>query len=106
MGNIINDENVINGGKDEFIDRVKNAVNIDELKNFLRYKYNIDISDVDFKNGDVVSHNNSLAFKLDYDVITTFSILVDANGNSIESPENNIEEGGQQAGDVVREWDK
>ena len=32
MGNIINDENVIGDGKNEFIDRVKNAVNIDELK--------------------------------------------------------------------------
>ena len=46
------------------------------------------IDKIDFKHGDLVTHNNQVAFKLDFKISYNLSVLIDRKGNRIiVSPE-------------------
>ena len=104
MSNLIKDREAAAGAKKEYVNKIKDNINVEELKKVFADKYNLDINDIEFKHGDIVSQNGKVTFKLDYEAMTTLSLRIDDEGNIVESPEEKIEEAGQQAQQAAQVW--
>ena len=78
----ITDENLIKNGEKELIDRIYDVVDWDSIKNIFKEKYRIKIQDDrKCRQGDIVVHNNGIAYNLEFDVKATISVLFDRSGN-------------------------
>jgi len=78
----ITDPAVIKGGESELIDAITADMDWGAIgKVFLeKHKLGID-DDVEYKKGDIVVHENQIAYRLDFDVKVNLSILLDREGN-------------------------
>ena len=78
----ITDENLIRNGEKELIDRIYSVVDWNSIKSIFKDKYCIRIQDDrNNRQGDIVVHNNSVAYNLEFDVKATISVLFDRSGN-------------------------
>ena len=81
----ITDENFIKNGEKELINRIYNVVDWNSIKAIFKEKYCINIQDDrEYRQGDIVVHNNSVAYDLKFDVRATISVLFDRSGNFLE----------------------
>ena len=96
----------IKNAKSELIDKVKSALSLKEIKKILEDQHNLEISDdLEVNNGDMIIHDNNIAYKMEFEVLISFSVLLDGDGNYIpleESPEGSIDKMGSQAEDIIR----
>ena len=66
------------------INQVKSDIRMDQVKARCKQQPDVEkIAQVDFVQGDIISHNDQIAFKLDYKISYKLSILLDRNGNLI-----------------------
>ena len=80
----ITDEAVIKDGEKELIDSIIGDLDWTAIEDIFKEKHQLDIQDdVEYKQGDIVVHDNDVAYKLDFDVKVTLSILFDRSGNSV-----------------------
>ena len=67
-----------------FINQVKSDINVDQVKARCKQQPDIEkIAKVEFVRGDIVTHNDRVAFKLDYKISYKLSLLLDRKGNLI-----------------------
>jgi hypothetical protein len=99
---------VVEDAKRELIEKLKSNIDQDQVKAICSEQYGIEmIEGIDLNHGDIVSHNDQVAYRLNFDIRFSISVLIDNEGNyistSIESndqpstPEDRIEEAGNQA---------
>jgi hypothetical protein len=99
---------VVEAAKRELIEKLKSNIDLDQVKAICRQQYGIEkIEGIDIKNGDIVSHNNQVAYRLDFDVHFSMPMLIDGEGNctstltesgdELPTSEDHIEEAGRQA---------
>ena len=80
----ITDAAVIKDGEKELIDSLIGDLDWAAVEDIFKEKHRLDIhDDVEYKQGDIIVHNNDVAYKLDFDVKVTLSILFDRSGNSV-----------------------
>ena len=80
----ITDEAVIKDGEKELIDSIIGDLDWTAIEDIFKEKHQLDIQDdVEYRQGDIVVHDNDVAYKLDFDVKVTLSILFDRSGNSV-----------------------
>ena len=78
----ITDENHIKSGEKELVDRIYGAIDWRSIKSIFKEKYCISLhDDGEYRQGDIVVHNNNVAYDLKFDVKATVSILFDRSGN-------------------------
>ena len=66
------------------IKKVKSSINIEQVRARCKQQPDIDkIAKVDFEHGDIVTHNDQVAFKLDYKISYKLCLLLDRKGNLI-----------------------
>jgi len=66
----------------DMVEKVKSNIQLDLVKAICKHKHGIEnIDKIDFENGDLVTHNDRVAFKLDFKISHKFSLLIDRKGN-------------------------
>jgi len=88
-GGLSMDLNAVNPGMIEeaiigLMEKLKSNVQLDQIKAICKHQHAIETIDkFDFKNGDIVTHDGEVAFKLDFNISYNLSILVDRMGKLI-----------------------
>ncbi len=102
----ITDTENIKNGEGDFIDGLVGELDWSIIEKLLREKYNLELhDDVEYKNGDIVIHDNKVSYKINFDVRVTLSLLFGRDGECLEittSGEDDIENDDEipVAGDV------
>ena len=66
----------------DMVEKVKSNIHLDLVKAICKHKHGIEkIDKIIFENGDIVTHNDRVAFKLDFKISYNFSLLIDRKGN-------------------------
>lgn len=101
MVKIANSE-VIENAERELMDGITAELDWTAIEKVIREKYHLNIEeDVQFKNGELVSMGNRVAYKLDFDVKLAFSILLDREGNFISLGTGESSDGPDQGVDMM-----
>jgi len=80
----ITDSQIIKNSERELIDNITADLDWEAVEKIFREKHHIAIQDdVEYKQGDIVVYENQVAYKLDFEVKVTLSVLLDRNGNHI-----------------------
>ena len=83
MINVSIDTHTVEKVKRELINQLKSKINQTHVEKVCREQYGIkSIEGYKYIDGDVVIHNNQVAFKLDFEVRFPVSILIDNVGNN------------------------
>jgi hypothetical protein len=78
----ITDPEIIKSGESDLIDAITADMDWGEVGKVFGEKHNLDINDdVEYKNGDIIVHNNHIAYQLNFDVKVSLSIVLDREGN-------------------------
>ena len=84
----ITDPDVIKSGEKDLIDAVKDDLDLDTIKDIMQNRMNAKA--LVSKGGEIVVHNNAIAFRLDFNLEISGSLMFDRQGNYIpESDEDN-----------------
>jgi uncharacterized protein YjbI with pentapeptide repeats len=68
----------------DLIDKVKSNVQLDQVKSLCKHQHGLEkIDKVDISQGDIVTHNGQIAFKLDFKISYNLSLILDRKGNLI-----------------------
>jgi len=84
----ITDPQVIEDGEKDLINAVQEDLDLDAVKQILKDR--MGASTLSSKGGQIVVHNNKIAFRLDFDINLSGSLLFDREGNYIDTGEDNI----------------
>ena len=80
----LTNESVIKNGEKELIDSIVGDLDWHTIEAVFKEKHQLGIQDdVEYRQGEIVVHNGNVAFKLDYDVKLTLSILFDRSGDCL-----------------------
>lgn len=80
----ITDSEIIKNSEKELIDAITGELDWSAIEKLLREKHNIGLQDdVEFRNGDLTVFNSQIAYKLDFDVKITLSVIFDRRGNCL-----------------------
>ena len=78
----ITDSEVIKSGERELLDIIIGDLDWEAIEKIVKEKHQLRIQDdVEFKQGDIVVYDNTVAYKLDFDVKVTLTVLFDRAGN-------------------------
>ncbi|MEN8210305.1 MAG: hypothetical protein ABFR31_01190 [Thermodesulfobacteriota bacterium] len=77
----ITDPDVIKNGEKDLIQAVKDDLDLDTIKKIMQNKINAE--SLSSKGGEIVVHNNEIAFKLDFSIEISGSLMFDRQGNYI-----------------------
>jgi histidyl-tRNA synthetase len=74
----------------DLIEKVKSNIQLDQVKAICKNQHGIEkIDKIDCIDGDIVTHNDQVAFKLDFKISYNLSLLLDRNGNFIKKADLN-----------------
>ena len=78
----ITDSEVIKSGERELLDIIIGDLDWEAIEKIVKEKHQLRIQDdVEFRQGDIVVYDNTVAYKLDFDVKVTLTVLCDRDGN-------------------------
>ena len=73
---------VIRHGEQDLIDGITADLDWGAVEDVFRKQYNLGINeDIEYKSGDIIVHNSQIAYKLEFEVKATISVLLDRAGN-------------------------
>lgn len=77
----VTDSDVIKSGEKELIDTITGDLDWGVIEQKFQEKHKLSLrDDVDYKQGDIVIHNEQVAYKIDFDVRVTLSVVFNRNG--------------------------
>jgi hypothetical protein len=80
----ITNESVIKNGEKELIEAIVGDLDWHTIESVFKEKHQLGIQDdVEYRGGEIVVHNGNVAYKLDYDVKLTLSILFNRSGDCL-----------------------
>ncbi len=78
----ITNADIIKSGERELIDTIIADLDWDMIEKIVRSRHRLKIQDdIDYRQGDLIVHNDQVAYKLDFDVKMTLSVIFDRDGN-------------------------
>lgn len=81
----ITDSDTIKNSEKELIDAITGDLDWSAIETLLRQKHNIGLQDdVEFRNGDITVFDSQIAYKLDFDVKITLTVVFDRKGNCLK----------------------
>lgn len=81
----IAEKDVIQSSEKELIDTITGDLNWDAIEKIFKEKYNLGLQDdVEYQQGDIIVHNNQIAYKLDFEVKVRMSVLFDRKGDCLD----------------------
>ncbi len=80
----VTDSDIIQTGEKELIDAITGDLDWEAIEKIFKNKYHLGFQeDIEYKNGDIVVHNNQIAYKLNFDVRISLSVLFDRKGECL-----------------------
>ena len=81
----ISNPETIEESEKEFIDMINAELDWEAIENLLLEKHSFTLQEeVEYKNGDIVVHNNSIAYKFDFNIKVPLSIIFSRDGEFLE----------------------
>ncbi len=81
----IAEADVIKNGEQELIDAITGDLDWSTIERLLLEKHKFKLQDeVEYRNGDIVVHENAIAYRLDFDVKVSLSVLFNRNGDCLD----------------------
>ncbi len=81
----ISNPDTIEESEKEFIDMINAELDWDVIETLLLEKHNFTLEEeIEYKNGDIIIHDNSIAYKFDFSVKVPLSIVFNRNGEFLE----------------------
>jgi membrane-associated HD superfamily phosphohydrolase len=75
------DPDTIEKAISDLIDKVKSNLQLDQVKTLCKHQHGLEkIDKIDITQGDIVTHNGQIAFKLDFKISYNLKLLVDRKG--------------------------
>jgi hypothetical protein len=69
----------------EFIDTINAELDWDAIEKMLLEKHNFTLQDeIDYKDGDLVVHNDAIAYKFDFEIKVPLSVIFNREGECLE----------------------
>jgi hypothetical protein len=69
----------------EFIDTINAELDWDAIEKMLLEKHNFTLQDeIDYKDGDLVVHNDAIAYKFDFEIKVPLSVIFNREGECVE----------------------
>ncbi len=89
----ITEKEAIQDGEGEFVESLVGELDWGVIETILKEKYNLKLhDDVEYHNGDFVVHDNQVAYKLNFDVRLTLSLVFGRNGECLDVVASGTEE--------------
>ncbi len=82
----ITDAGIIQTGEEELINRIIERLDWGTIAEILRAKYGLtfDNDSISYRQGDLVAHQGQVAYKLDFEVKVSLSVMVDRKGECFD----------------------
>ena len=96
----ITDPQIILNGEKDLIASVQKDLDLNAVRDLLKDR--LTLKALSSKGGQIVVHDNEVAFRLDYEINIDGSLLFDRNGNLLEDNENTVAEQDPQHEDAIR----
>ncbi len=81
----ISNPETIEESEKEFIDMINAELDWETIENLLLEKHNFTLQEeVEYKNGDIIVHNDSIAYKFDFSIKVPLSIVFSREGEFLE----------------------
>ncbi|MCK5541744.1 MAG: hypothetical protein KAI40_03560 [Desulfobacterales bacterium] len=81
----ISNPETIEESEKEFIDMINAELDWEAIENLLLEKHNFTLQEeVEYKNGDMIVHKNSIAYKFDFNIKVPLSIIFNRKGEFLE----------------------
>jgi len=81
----VTEKKAIKDGEEELIDTVTGDLDWDNIEKILKDKHNFELQDdIEYKRGDIIVYENQIAYKIDFDVKVSVSVLFDRNGDCLD----------------------
>lgn len=78
----ITNADIIKTGERELIDTIIGDLDWNTIEKIVKERHKLKIQDdIEYRQGDIVVHDNQVAYKLDFDVKMTLSVMFDRDGN-------------------------
>jgi hypothetical protein len=80
----ITNSEIIKNGERELIDTITGDLDWHTIEQVVRERHKLTIQDdIEYKQGDLIVHDNQVAYRLDFDIKVTLSVIFDRNGNCL-----------------------
>ena len=77
--------NTIQNGEKEFIDAINAELDWVSIEKMIMEKHKLQLQDeVVYRDGDIIVHNDEIAYRLDFDITVSMSLLFNRNGECLE----------------------
>lgn len=78
----VTNSDIIKSGERELIDTIIGDLDWNMIEKIVKNRHRLKIQDdIDYRQGDLIVHDNQVAYKLDFDVKMTLSVIFDRDGN-------------------------
>jgi hypothetical protein len=80
----ITNSEIIRSGERELIDTITGDLDWDTIEKIVRERHRLNIQDdIQYKQGDIIVHDNKVAYRLDFDIKMSLSVIFDRDGNCL-----------------------
>lgn len=80
----ITNSDIIKSGERELIDTITGDLDWHTIEQIVRERHKLTIQDdIEYKQGDLIVHDNKVAYRLDFDIKVTLSVIFDRDGNCL-----------------------
>ncbi len=81
----LTDPDTIRESEKEFIDTINAELDWEAIEKMLFEKHNLTLQEeIDYKNGNILVHNNEIAYKFDFEIKIPLSVIFNGQGNCLE----------------------
>jgi len=81
----ITDAKNIKESEKELIDTITGDLNWDSIEEIIKNKHQIELEDdIEYQKGDIIVHKNEIAYKLDFKIRVSLSVLFNRQGECID----------------------
>jgi len=102
----ISDSDTIKTSEKDLIDAVAGELDWEVIEDLFREKHHLTLEDeLEYKDGDIVIHDNQIAYKLNFDIKVKLSVLFDRKGECLGVSTNEKEKDADISGDLEKGGD-
>ena len=99
----ISDSDKIKTSEKDLIDAIAGEIDWEAIEDLFREKHHLTLEDeLEYKDGDIVIHDNKIAYKLNFDIKVKLSVLFDRTGECLGVSTNAKERNVEISGDVEK----